>query len=146
LIGGFLLVLPQFLFPLEEKQFVWTFGYSFLYLGYGAILVSLMCSVGSSDPWQGFFESLPAHTLAWVGVYSYSIYLWHIFIVFVVGRLFTRGAFGFLPTVAQWLTVTLLLTFGSILIGVLLGKLVEIPALAVRDRFFPRRAAALQQD
>jgi peptidoglycan/LPS O-acetylase OafA/YrhL len=65
-----------------------------------------------------------------VGFYSYSIYLWHLPLLAVV-----RNAFGDrAPGVALFYA-------GSILVGVLMARLVELPALRLRERWFPGQPA-----
>ena len=72
--------------------------------------------------------------VAWVGLYSYGIYLWHIsfmaFVLTVIHRLPAR-----LGTALE-VTAPILL---GIALGVLTTKLVEFPALRLRDRLIPRR-------
>jgi peptidoglycan/LPS O-acetylase OafA/YrhL len=64
-----------------------------------------------------------------VGRYSYSIYIFHgIIITFVKKELFDQ------PFLYYTLSFSL-----SILIGIILSKLIEIPFLKIRDKFFPSR-------
>jgi len=72
--------------------------------------------------------------VAWIGLYSYGIYLWHVSVVapslWIAHRLPKVLGLG-------WMTVgPPLLAIG---IGVSATKLIEFPALALRDRLFPRR-------
>ena len=72
--------------------------------------------------------------VAWIGLYSYGIYLWHISFMALLFAIVHR-----LPArVGTALEIT-----GPILLGVAIGvlttKLVEFPALRLRDRLFPRR-------
>lgn len=72
--------------------------------------------------------------IAWIGVYSYGIYLWHVSVLAPVMAMAPR-----LPhAVAVWWTA-LAPSVGGILLGAAFTKLVELPALKVRDRLFPRR-------
>lgn len=63
--------------------------------------------------------------IAWIGRYSYSIYLWHVIAFVLMAR--------FLPF-SNWL-VTYLIT--SLLLGVILAKAIEIPFLRLRERIVP---------
>jgi peptidoglycan/LPS O-acetylase OafA/YrhL len=65
-----------------------------------------------------------------VGFYSYSIYVWHfpVSLVFLVYR---------------QTTVLLTVYLGcSIGLGIYMAKIVELPVLAIRDKYFPTRASA----
>lgn len=64
--------------------------------------------------------------LAWVGRYSYSIYLWHLPFVLIFLPMGNRTALKFAE-----------LTLASIAFGFLMAKLVECPALRMREKLFP---------
>jgi len=67
--------------------------------------------------------------LTWVGYYSYSIYLWQGIGMLTVGHLPHR-----------WFRLPLYLAI-AITPGVLMSKLIEVPALKLRDRLFPSLSA-----
>ena len=75
--------------------------------------------------------------VAWVGLYSYGIYLWHVSvlapIVSVAHRLPHHVATVFLATAPA---------LSGIALGVLATKVVEFPALKLRERLFPRKVDA----
>jgi peptidoglycan/LPS O-acetylase OafA/YrhL len=71
-ITGIALLLPAFIWKLEESRAIYTFGFTLFYIGSGAIL---MAFVG------GLRENRLTHFLGMIGRYSYSIYLWHAAIV-----------------------------------------------------------------
>lgn len=72
--------------------------------------------------------------VAWIGVYSYGIYLWH------VSVMAPTAAFGMhLP---HWMAPgwnALAPIVAGITLGAVFTKVVELPALKLRDRLFPRR-------
>ena len=130
LLGGALLLAPAFVLPLERNPILYTLGFSVLYVGSGMLLVaSLLFDVRGSRPLRG---------VAAMGTYSYSIYLWHMPVIAFVMPLLDRLAGGTIPYV---LGAPLYLGL-SAAIGVAMARLIEVPALRVRDQRFPSRAAA----
>jgi peptidoglycan/LPS O-acetylase OafA/YrhL len=132
-------LISPMLFVNARHVFVYTFGFVFLYAGYGLILLTLLHTPVGSGPAGRLMASLPARLVAFIGLHSYSIYLWH-----VSFALRPAEAIGVwwkaLPGDAAWLlgmTFYLSLAVG---VGVLLGKLIEMPALRLRESLFPAPA------
>lgn len=130
-----LLVLPCFLFDSRESFFIQTFGHSLLYVGYGGLLIAAL--VARADGPKSLFRVVGA-SMAIIGSQSYSIYLWHYpFATFGMSFLRHRGVLpedGIVPLAAY--------VIGSIALGIAMARLVEIPALKIRDRLFPSRSNA----
>ena len=125
MLSGALLLMPAFIFPLETTPFIFTVGLTVFYLGGGMLLAGVLLS------------EVPAHrgvrVLAALGSCSYSIYLWHMFVIawmIPTAQLALGLSFGFGVRVALDIGV-------SLAFGVLMAKLIEVPALALRDRRFP---------
>jgi peptidoglycan/LPS O-acetylase OafA/YrhL len=72
--------------------------------------------------------------VAWIGLYSYGIYLWHISIIGPV-----RWASDRLPKPMGVIWDAVMTYVLGIGIGYVTTKLVEAPSLRLRDRLFPRR-------
>jgi peptidoglycan/LPS O-acetylase OafA/YrhL len=117
-----------------------TLGLSATYLGSGAFLLAAYHTRAQDfGAWAPPVRRL-ARVLAWIGIYSYAIYLWHVtlmgFTERQVGRLIGRfdGAPGL-----EWATAAIIVCSAAVLGGALMTWLVERPALAIRDRWFPSR-------
>jgi peptidoglycan/LPS O-acetylase OafA/YrhL len=146
LLVGIALISPMGFLERPDHAFVWTVGYTLLYVGYGCILVAAVHTpVGPSGGLCGrFFASVPARLIATIGVFSYSIYLWHFDFVHntmeqtIAPRIPLTGS-------AKWIAALIIYIAAAFVVGVVMGKLVEFPALAVRDKLFPARAAAMEE-
>ena len=84
--------------------------------------------------WEGKQHNWLYRAVAWIGLYSYGIYLWHVSVDAPVAALAAR-----LPTmlVPAWRAVAPIA--GGILLGFVTTRIIEIPALKLRERWFPRR-------
>jgi peptidoglycan/LPS O-acetylase OafA/YrhL len=133
-VVGLLMVLPMFLLELGSP-FVKTFGYTFLALGYGCLLMVFVTTQPGVGRGGWLVASRGARCLAWVGVWSYSIYLWHGDLHFLFTFLAAHGA-----ALVAWTDLWQVTYLGaSVGLGALLGHLVEKPVLAWRDRIYPSR-------
>lgn len=128
--AGLACLVPAFLWDLGRTPGLHSFGLSLLYLGWGAVLVALVLSRAP--------VSLPLRAIGQVGAHSYSIYLWHMPVI-VWAMPATENvlgiAFGPLARVA-------FVVSGSVAVGYFAARLVEIPVLRLRDRYFPSRSGA----
>jgi peptidoglycan/LPS O-acetylase OafA/YrhL len=120
-----LLLVPAFVFPLETTPFIFTCGLTMFYAAGGMLVAGvLLCRLPRS------------RAVAWpamLGSYSYSIYLWHVFVATWALPFIERASgtpFSFGATAALYVV-------GSLALGVLMAKLIEVPALRFRDRWFP---------
>jgi peptidoglycan/LPS O-acetylase OafA/YrhL len=120
---GLLLTLPCYLLS-NEHPFILTLGLTLNYLGYGMVLAAVLTLPRLLPKPLG-----PA--LAYVGFYSYSIYLWHLPFLAVVRSGLGEGAMAAAVFYA-----------GSIVAGVVMARLVEIPALRLRERWIPAQATS----
>ncbi|MCE9604360.1 MAG: acyltransferase [Planctomycetia bacterium] len=131
LIAGLLLLAPAFYWTFADP-ILFTVGFTMFYIGGGLLLVGvLLCDL----PRDGFVGGV-LKRLAKLGSYSYSIYLWHMpFLVWgvpLVQRMLGRPL-GFSGAVVVYLS-------GSLVCGVVMAKCVEMPALKLRERWFPARS------
>ena len=116
-------------------------------ISFSAFLMALI-TTPVNQGWIGKgLGSLPARVVAFIGVYSYSIYLWHPDLgVRPIELLYKKGFFGAYGTNLTWFLVMLVLITAEVFIGVATSKLIEEPVLALRDRLFPRRTSVITRD
>jgi peptidoglycan/LPS O-acetylase OafA/YrhL len=120
------------LFRLDPQQW---WGPDVLYFSADAAGVALLFLLYKRTPGlqdrQRLFLYRP---VAWIGLYSYGIYLWHISVIAPIdkfaGQIAAPWGRFFLATAPMVAGVGL---------GVIATKLIEFPALALRDRLYPRR-------
>lgn len=127
LVLAVILILPAALLDAHARP-MQTFGLTGLLVGFSFLVA--WCVVRSPRTSAGRALSKCA---AKVGFYSYSIYLWHTILVI---------AFGFRPSLSAakfWVYVA-----STIVAGIAMAHLVEMPYLALRERLFPPSQPAPQ--
>jgi peptidoglycan/LPS O-acetylase OafA/YrhL len=127
------------LFP-RNSQFFSTFGFTFVYLGFGGILLLSLYLRGIFHGHVARFVGAVGTVAASLGMYSYSIYLWHgptgaLFPGFV-RRVLRIDAFSPNERFAVY-------AIGSLVIGITMSKIVEYPILHLRDKIFPAPRGAI---
>jgi peptidoglycan/LPS O-acetylase OafA/YrhL len=126
ILGGILLLLPAFLFPLEQYKWISVVGVILFYLGSGFFLLGAIRLECSSNRLLLLLGAL--------GSASYSIYLWHM-PVNVWGTQWVQKAVGFNSYLIPFCTYIA----GSFVFGFFMSKLVEWPILRIRDKIFPSK-------
>jgi len=125
-----------YLFPRENKFFA-TWGYTFVYLGFGGVLLLSLYVRGILPSALAGIAGQVGKALAFVGMYSYSIYLWHgpggAWLPGLVRRTlhFPTGQYGRFAVYFA----------GSLVVGITMSRLIEYPVLQLRDRLFPAAQA-----
>ena len=141
---GALCIAPMLVLSRETSPFVWTVGYSLLYFGYGTVLLLLLYAPDSPSSYAVLHEARMTKAVAGIGFSSYTIYLWHdMFAARPVQWLFAKHTQGE-PTV-RWLCATSLYLLLAISTGIVMGRLVDVPALRLRDKWFPSHMSAVLQ-
>jgi peptidoglycan/LPS O-acetylase OafA/YrhL len=143
---GLALVCPMMVIDIRAGWFVAVIGFAMLYVGYGLILLAVVYTPIGEGKLGKLMGSSFGRLFAFVGFFSYPIYLWHIDAARLPLQYFAeRGLFGAGHLSWRWILITVVYVVLATAAGVILGTLVEKPALAFRDRFFPSRAPALSQ-
>ena len=144
ILGSLLLLAPMLFLSHEKSRFVYTLGYSFLYLGYGGLLVVFMQSVVGQGRIGSFIGSRAGKAIAAIGRASYSIYLWQL----LLAAKLVEHEMGWLPfksnPTLHWSLAMFLVAFLSIAEGMLIARLFEVPTLLLRNRLFPARSEAVR--
>ena len=119
--------IPAFVWPLGTNAFVHTAGFTLFQLGAGMLVVAALLLPAPT----GYLPRL----LARLGAYSYSIYLWHLAVIIHLMPALRLP----LPFPIRF-AVTFVV---AMLVGVVLAKIIEMPALRLRDHWVPSRAGPM---
>ncbi|MCU0446042.1 MAG: acyltransferase [Microscillaceae bacterium] len=117
-----------------DNFYINTFGLSMFYIGFGGLLLFFVFAVE--------MEKLPSFLkvfmlgFIFLGQYSYGIYLWH----WVVYNYLEFFLLNTIQVPALSITHFSGYLLGSILIGVITTKIIEKPALQLREKLFPALA------
>ena len=122
--SGSLFLAPAFIFPLETNKWISTVGVILFYVGSGCIVIAAL----------RFPEShfLPFKILGALGAASYSIYLWHMPVNVWGWRLVKR-----LSGIDSFVLYCVVYIIGSCLFGLAMSRVVEFPALRLRNYLYP---------
>jgi peptidoglycan/LPS O-acetylase OafA/YrhL len=137
LAGSLLLVAPLLRYDYDTDYYQ-TIGFTLNYLGFGGILLVSIYREGAISRRAGTLGGRFALAIAFVGVNSYSIYLWHMLV---------KRALSFLRkelAVEVPYMVELVLYVGlAVAVGAVMAWLVEKPVLKLRDRLIPSHSGEL---
>ncbi len=129
---GVAMLTPAFLYPLETTPLIGSGGLSIFSLGSGLLVASVL---ETDLPGYAIFRWAAA-----LGRYSYSIYLWHFFVLYEVSFICREHL-----AIDERSPVPVLVYFvSSVIIGVVMSKIVEYPVLRFRDRVFPSVALTVE--
>lgn len=118
------------LFTTYDSPYMSTVGYTVNYISFAALMLLVY-------GYQGWLNQTCLYrAVAWIGRYSYGIYLWHLSVREPLAHLAKR-----LPDSIAWLVLLAAQYVAAIVLGILVTKLVEFPVLRLRDRLFPRGVA-----
>lgn len=106
-------------------------GYAAQGISFCALIV-LICKYSG-----GMTRSLWYRGIAWIGVYSYGIYLWHTVSPEPGRKLIAWAQTSGIEVHVAWFGTLAAQCAAGIVVGYVTTRLVEFPALALRERFFP---------
>ena len=132
LLSGMFL-LPVFILP-YTNPWIFTVGFTSIWLSYSAIVMLMIFLPATDQFWSSVFNKNKLFRfIAWVGFYSYAIYLFHFFVGPAAVNNFQRYVWSKPPTFLRFL----IFVFADIMFGFLISSLIEQPVLRWRNRVFP---------
>jgi peptidoglycan/LPS O-acetylase OafA/YrhL len=129
-LGGVALLAPAFVFKLETTPWLPVVGLTGIYLGAGMLMLAML----AIDPRRLRWLAPLTHA----GRDSYSIYLWHMPVLF-----WGVGALVRSHGPLDWRLYAVLYLSGALVVGIAMARLIEIPVLHLRDRLYPSRSGSL---
>ncbi|CAG2159880.1 acyltransferase family protein [Cupriavidus numazuensis] len=137
LVAGVALLLAWLLCLQRTVALQEGIGFTVQSIGFCALIVLVLEHSGRLR------ETLAYRSVAWIGVYSYGIYLWHT-VAREPGRIVIRTALEWgWPPLLIWALATVLQFAIAIVAGYVTTRLVEFPFLRLRETVMPARRSAL---
>lgn len=128
-----LMIAPAFIFKVNSF-FMNTIGLTFLYVGFGILLSIFVTDREVNKKMNKVFSETIVNLIAKIGFYSYSIYLFHMFVARYVLPLFIH------PLKLNYGINFIIYFVLSIAIGTIVSMVLEKWFLALRDKYFPSRS------
>jgi peptidoglycan/LPS O-acetylase OafA/YrhL len=134
IISLLVLVVPLPFLISRESHWLWpTIGPTLLYISFGLGMMLSLLPIRDVAI-EGYWPHVLCGWIPWIGRHSYSIYLWHLPVetwgVRAIGWLFSRQKFSLIE-------YSLIYVVGSLIVGVFMAKIIELPVLRIRERYFP---------
>ena len=124
-LGGVVLILPVWS-GMIGIEWYHIFGFVMVYLGAGCLLLGSLALDYDHCP-------RVLRWVAWLGQYSYSVYLWHLLSGYLVFPLLSIKSDTMIGSILN----ALIYFVSTWLVGIILARLIEFPIIRCRDRWFP---------
>jgi peptidoglycan/LPS O-acetylase OafA/YrhL len=126
-------IAPVFIWGMKTF-FISTIGHTFLYLGFGIVLCSMIVfSATIEKALKKTRLTFIFKTIAWIGFYCFGIYLFHLKVGFIVSNWIRVHVSSTLPRAGYFV----IYAAANIMAGVFFTWLIERPFLNIRARYFP---------
>jgi peptidoglycan/LPS O-acetylase OafA/YrhL len=143
LLAALLMLSPFLYVRLEDSCLLYTLGPSLIVFGYACLLMASLNVQPYNEKLSKLYRLVPFRCIAFIGFYSYSIYLWHYtcrelpyqFVILIT----------WLPEWSKWLLQSILYGLSATLFGFLAARAVEFPALALREKLSLTREAPKEE-
>jgi peptidoglycan/LPS O-acetylase OafA/YrhL len=133
------LFVPFPFFYQHTSFFIKTIGFTLIYISFGSLLIIFLLSQTVKNKLPRIVTPFLYRIICIIGFYSYSIYLFHMYVIKYVASEFAKYQNN-PETEGLWITVSFVsYVLVSILLGISTSYLIEIPFLRIRDKYFPRR-------
>jgi peptidoglycan/LPS O-acetylase OafA/YrhL len=134
IVGLSLLFLAPIAIFEVEGVFINTIGHTLAYLGFGGLLMMFIYSNAFVASVKKVTGQKLFNTVSYIGTYSYSIYLFHMFANTYVHRI----VYGYAGWNLHFRYYFVIYFAVSVVVGILIGKFVEFPVLRIREKLFPK--------
>jgi peptidoglycan/LPS O-acetylase OafA/YrhL len=132
---AFLLITFTPFIDFEESSFVRTFGFTFLYIAFGILVVYFLTDVNINTYLDGFFSKPIVDCISKIGFSSYSIYIIHGFVNWIFALINTYVLNG----IVNQMLIFIITSVISVLSGMFMTLYIENYFLKMRNKYYPSR-------
>jgi peptidoglycan/LPS O-acetylase OafA/YrhL len=126
-----LLLISHIFYVLPESMMMVSVGYNMMHLGFALLIIFVADPLNESLSKKYKTLNYISLMVCFIGVNSYSIYLWHLVVK------------DFVTVQSLWVN-TIVFFIGAITIGVLSSLLIENNFMKLADRYFPRKTNIIE--
>jgi peptidoglycan/LPS O-acetylase OafA/YrhL len=133
LVAAVLALVAWLVFSTRHEALNESIGFTIQSAGFVALIVLTL------EYSKAIRQHLAYRAIAWVGVYSYGIYLWHSLALGPAEILIRKSVALGLPALAVWALVMATQFCIAISLGYVTTRAIEFPSLRLRDAIFPAK-------